>query len=407
MVPNGWTAGKVSDVIQSIESGVSVNGEDRKLEPNELGILKVSAVSYGYFNPSACKAINIEEIPRAKINPKKGQIIISRSNTPELVGASAYVDKDYSHLFLPDKLWQTIPKPNQNMKWLSYVLALPSSRYYLSDLATGTSSSMKNITQEAFLSLKLLIPSVQEQQKIAEILSTWDKAIASTEKLIANSEQQKKALMQQLLTGKKRLLDENGDRFSGEWEKIIVKNIFKLKTETSGSNTYKIYSVTKNGLINQQDYFNKEVASADTSKYKIVHTNEFVMSGLNFWMGSVDIHLENFSVIVSPAYKTYKISKKFNILFLKYFVRSTTFLKVLMGSSVMGASIVRRNFNSEIFENWSLSIPKIQEQKKIAEVLSNADREIELLQAKLEHLKQEKKALMQQLLTGKRRVTGG
>lgn len=285
-------------------------------------------------------------------------------------------------------------------KWFYYYFMHRDIFSFLSRQGAGR----YKLNKASLEKLPILIPPIQEQQKITEILSTWDKAIASTEKLIVNSEMQKKALMQQLLTGKKRLLDEDGDRFSGEWEKIIVKNIFKLKTETSGSNTYKIYSVTKNGLINQQDYFNKEVASADTSKYKIVHTNEFVMSGLNFWMGSVDIHLENFSVIVSPAYKTYKISKKFNILFLKYFVRSTTFLKVLIGSSVMGASIVRRNFNSEIFENWSLSIPKIQEQKKIAEVLSNADREIELLKAKLEHLQQEKKALMQQLLTGKRRV---
>ena len=224
MVPRGWSDYRINDLLEGLESGVSVNGENRQLCPDEKGVLKVSAVSYGTFDPKAVKAIEIEsELKRAKTHPKKDQVIISRSNTEYLVGASAYVDRDYKELYLPDKLWQTIPKLNTSMKWLSYFLSSEHARYTLSNLATGTSGSMKNITKGEFLSLKVATPPYIEQCKIANILGTWDKAISTTERLIDNSKQQKKALMQQLLTGAhkgKRLLDDSGKPFEADWKKV-------------------------------------------------------------------------------------------------------------------------------------------------------------------------------------------
>ena len=98
------------------------------------------------------------------------------------------------------------------------------------------------------------------------------------------------------------------------------------------------------------------------------------------------------------------IKKGFDISYIKHFVRSFEFNRVLVGSSILGASIVRRNFDSVAFDNWKLKLPSLEEQQKIAAILNTADREIELLAEKLDHLKTEKRALMQQLLTGKRRV---
>lgn len=194
MVPHGWVEGQVADLLDGLESGVSVNSEDRTFESHEKAVLKVSSVSYGSFDPFAAKVIEGQELERAKTNPRSGQIIISRSNTEDLVGASVFVEKDYPNLLLPDKLWQTIPKPDADMKWFSYVLASDHVRHTLSKLATGTSGSMKNITKGELLSLKILVPPSCEQKKIAQILSSWDKAITTTEQLLANSYQQKKPL---------------------------------------------------------------------------------------------------------------------------------------------------------------------------------------------------------------------
>ncbi|UZK03880.1 restriction endonuclease subunit S [Venatoribacter cucullus] len=391
MVPEGWSEGKVSDLLVGLESGVSVNGEDRKIEPNEMAVLKVSAVSYGFFDPTAAKVVDGEELERAKTNPKHGQIIISRSNTEELVGASAYIDADHPNLFLPDKLWQTIPKPNSDMKWLSYVLASDHSRYMLSNLSTGTSGSMKNITKGELLGLKVLIPPAIEQNKIAQILSSWDKAITTTEQLLANSQQQKKALMQQLLTGKKRLLDKNGVRFSGEWKSNHLKKLLQIskgnqlnKDTLSKSGEYAVI----NGGIEPSGY---------TSEYNTEANTITISEGGNscgfvgfqptrFWCGGHCYAIKNLKIDLNFTYQLLKFNQ-------------SKIMRLRVGSGLP-------NIQKKDLEALSVDYPISQEeQRKIAAVLSTADQEITALQQKLAALKQEKKALMQQLLTGKRRVT--
>jgi type I restriction enzyme, S subunit len=104
MIPEGWQVGKIKDLVKSLDAGVSVNSEDRSIQNGEIGILKVSAVSYGQFLPSEHKVALTEEHHRLTIYPKKNCILISRANTPYLVGASVYIDRDYPNLFLPDKL---------------------------------------------------------------------------------------------------------------------------------------------------------------------------------------------------------------------------------------------------------------------------------------------------------------
>jgi type I restriction enzyme S subunit len=272
MIPEGWNNGKISDVVSTLEAGVSVNGEDRELSSNEKGVLKVSAVSYGIFDKNAQKVITDKtELERAKTSPKSGEIIISRSNTKELVGASAYIPRDYDHLFLPDKLWQTVTRKNTNSKWLSYVLASRRSRYTLSQLATGTSGSMRNITKSELFDLRILIPPRQEQDKIANILSTWDKAIETVEKLIENSRTRKKALMQQLLSGRKRL-----PGFSKSWREVRFDSVFERVTRKNIINNDNVLTISgQHGLVNQRDYFNKNIASDNLTGYTLLERGEF------------------------------------------------------------------------------------------------------------------------------------
>jgi len=310
MVPEGWIEGKISDLIEKLESGVSVNGEDRELKSGEKGVLRVSAVTYGVFDENAVKVITkSNELDRAKLNPKKSQIIISRSNTEKFVGASAYIEQDYPNLFLPDKLWQTVPKPYVDMKWLSYFLASEYVRYTLSNLATGTSGSMKNITKGEFLGLKLNIPPLPEQQKIAKILTTWDKAISTTERLIENSTQQKKALMQQLLTGKKRLLDDKGQRFEGEWKEIQFKDCFKhiggtaLEKYVDDESKYHFISIgnySKDGT-----YIDKgqRIELNDKTKTKLLNKNDLVMV-LNDKTKTGDIFFFYFHVAIKDGFNS-------------------------------------------------------------------------------------------------------
>ncbi|HCE4761780.1 TPA: restriction endonuclease subunit S [Vibrio parahaemolyticus] len=403
MVPNGWNDGRVGDLLSGLESGVSVNGEDRQLTHGEKGVLKVSAVSYGVFNENAAKVITDgEELKRAKTHPKKGQIIISRSNTEELVGASAYVEANFDNLYLPDKLWQTIPAPDADMKWLSYVLASEHSRYTLSNLATGTSGSMKNITKGELLGLKIGIPPLLEQRKIAKILSTWDKAIATTGKLIETSKQQKKALMQQLLTGKKRLVNpETGKAFNGAWEEAKLGELFAERVETKRNDLPLLSITSSDGVVYQKDTGRKNTSNDDKSKYRRICVNDIGYNTMRMWQGRSSI--SDKEGIVSPAYTILIPQRNVHPLYASYLFKLPRLVHVF-----------ERNSQGLVSDTWNLKYPHfskikwcfpcLKEQQKIASVLTAADKDIEVLEAKLAHFKQEKKALMQQLLTGKRRV---
>jgi type I restriction enzyme, S subunit len=155
----------------------------------------------------------------------------------------------------------------------------------------------------------------------------------------------------------------------------------------------------------QSDYFKKQIASEDTSRYLLLEKGEMVMSGLNFWMGAVDVLMTYDIGIISPDYKVYKRNQKIvDSSYFRYLVRSEKFINILVDSSNERASIVRRNLVKEDFYNSTMDLPPLEEQIRIAEVLTTLDTELEGLRGQLQRVKTQKKGLMQHLLTGKTRV---
>ena len=408
MVPNGWGFKKLSELACSSKNSFAIGpfGSDLVMSDyrNEgTPIVFVRDIKRGAFNWVSNTFVDIEKAESLKAHSvRSGDITITKMGLPPGV-AAVYPKSMPDGVVTADIIRLRLDTENYDANFICLLL----NSYDVSKqvkLRTAGQTRPK-LTLKDYKSIGVCLPKLDEQRKIAQILSTWDRGITTTEKLIDVSKQQKKALMQQLLTGKKRLVDpETGKAFEGEWETIKIKSIFKAKTKRAKENSYTTYSVTKNGIVSQEDYFNKSVASQDTSNYKVIEFGDFVMSGLNFWMGSVDIYLNNTKGIISPAYKTFSVSDNADLKFMYHFVRSDKFNQILVDSSIVGASVVRRNFNSDVFFNWGIGLPSIREQQKITSVLTAADKDIELLEAKLAHFKQEKKALMQQLLTGKKRV---
>lgn len=249
--------------------------------------------------------------------------------------------------------------------------------------------------------IPVLVPPVQEQKKIAQILSTWDKAITSTEQLLANSQQQKKALMQQLLTGKKRLLDKNGIRFSGEWKWLKASELFKTVSTKNNSETEELLAVTQDQGVLPRSLLEKRVVMPDgsTKGYKLVVSGNFIISLRSFQGG---LEYSSYRGLVSPAYTVLEPIKAIDDEFFKHYYKSYDFIGHL-AVAVIGIRDGKQISYSD-FSFLKLPYPSLEEQQKIAAVLSAADQEISALQHKLGALKQEKKALMQQLLTGNRRV---
>jgi type I restriction enzyme S subunit len=251
----------------------------------------------------------------------------------------------------------------------------------------ANSGGQENLSGGIVKSIQVPVPPLPEQKKIAQILSTWDKAITTTEQLLANSQQQKKALMQQLLTGKKRLLDKNGVRFSGEWKNkqlSEVANVYQPKTISQSMLTdtgYPVYGA--NGIIGFYGEFNHE-------NEQIAVTCRGSTCGVVNWTQAKSWITGNAMVINTD--NTPSVSKRF-----LFYVLDGSNLSYLISGS--GQPQITGNIKTHI-----INIPVLKEQQRIATVLSTADQEITALQQKLHALKQEKKALMQQLLTGKRRV---
>lgn len=279
-------------------------------------------------------------------------------------------------------------RPNDGVLAPEYsVYLFQSSEFRGQVIKLGQGAVRANIGQKDLVKVKVLIPPFSEQKKIAQILSTWDKAITTTEQLLANSQQQKKALMQQLLTGKKRLLDKNGVRFGGEWKNGHLSDLGKI---------------TKGKALSSKDLIDGDypvIAGGKSSPYNhrdFTHENVITVSASGAYAGYVAYHpyklwASDCSVVIGKANS--------DICFV-YQLMSHMQPKIY---SLQSGGAQPHVYPKDL-EVLRTNIPPLEEQQKIAVVLSAADQEISVLQQKLDALKQEKKALMQQLLTGKRRV---
>ncbi|MDK2779223.1 MAG: restriction endonuclease subunit S [Pseudomonadota bacterium] len=259
--------------------------------------------------------------------------------------------------------------------------------------------------------LDIPVPPFPEQKKIAQILSTWDKAITTTEQLLANSQQQKKALMQQLLTGKKRLLDKNGVRFSGEWRDVKLSSIFVRVTEKNKGQSVNVVTISgAHGLIRQEDFFKKTVASETLDEYFLLRQGQFAYNksySNGYPMGAIKRLNRYDDGVVTTLYICFELSSlnKADSDYWEHYFESGLMNKGLSQVAHEGGRAHGLlNVKPADFFSLKVPLPSKEEQQKIAAALTAADQEITALQQKLDAFKQEKKALMQQLLTGKRRV---
>lgn len=270
--------------------------------------------------------------------------------------------------------------------YLSMILATEKCKSNIYRLSIGSTVSRINIADIRLL--RIPAPPLPEQKKIAQILSTWDKDITTTEKLLANSQQQKKALMQQLLTGKKRLLDGNGVRFKGKWPEYLLGDISKITTGSSNRQD--------SHLTGAYTFFDRseDIRTSDTYLFDceaVIVPGEGQDFVPKYFVGKFDLHQRTYAIMDFPS-----CDGKFLFYAIHYF--RSHFLSQAVGSTV-------KSLRLPMFKKMKLRLPKIEEQQKIAQALSSADQEISAFNDKLAALKNEKKALMQQLLTGKRRVS--
>lgn len=267
-------------------------------------------------------------------------------------------------------------------------------------------STIKTIGLPFFKNLEIALPPLPEQEKIAAILSTWDRAIEGTEKLLANSQKQKKALMQQLLTGKKRL-----PGFTGEWKTKTFSDLFTLKIGGTPARSNMAYwdtdKTTPNRWVAISDLKTSKIHStsehisdlgAKNSNCSLIPKGTIILS-FKLTIGKKAILLEDCYTNEAICALIIKNTKSTDAIYIYQALDNVNY------EDEIDQAVKGKTLNKEKLARLRMPFPALPEQKAIAAVLTTADEEITALESDLTRLRQEKKALMQQLLTGKRRVT--
>lgn len=202
-IPRHWDVLPFKTFVARIASGTSVNAEDRPASPDERGVLKTSCVYTGVFNPDENKAILRHEYDRASCSLQAGALIVSRMNTPELIGSAGLVVQDRPNIFLPDRLWQVTLK-GCSAQFAYYWTRSSTYRAMIEAVCDGTSSSMKNLSQSSFLTIPFLRPPIGDQTAIAAFLdretAKIDALVAEQERLIALLQEKRQAVISQAVT---------------------------------------------------------------------------------------------------------------------------------------------------------------------------------------------------------------
>ncbi|EGR0237715.1 hypothetical protein FMH18_20565 [Vibrio vulnificus] len=404
MVPNGWEVKPLSNITKWSSGGTpSKNNPD--YWNGEIPWISAASMRGHYFENSELKISDLAVSNGAKMAPKNSLLLLVRGSM----------------------LWNKIPVGiaarkvsfNQDVKCLvphtdelttEFLLYwFLTYEHRLMNMVTGTGIGAGKLDTTDLQGLDVFLPPLPEQRKIAQILSTWDRGIATTEKLIDASKQQKKALMQQLLTGKKRLLDpETGKAFEGDWEEVKLRKLGKCITGL----TYSPSDVVEEGTLVLRS---SNIQGGKLSFLDNVFVSSSIKEDSRTRIGDILICVRNGSrnLIGKSAYITDEASGQAHGAFMTLFRgKYPEFVYQLFQTSQffrqvnknLGATI--NSINTSDLHKFNFCLPKDENEiAKIASVLTAADKEIELLETKLAQFKQEKKALMQQLLTGKRRVS--
>lgn len=263
-----------------------------------------------------------------------------------------------------------------------------------------------NISVDDFFNSYLIMPSIAEQKRIAEILSVQDKVIALKERLLEEKKRQKKALMQQLLTGKKRLLG-----FNDEWHTITLSQVSKKVTiKNTGFKHNLVFSNSaQNGIVPQNEQFDKDIANDENiDKYYVVTEGCFVYNpriSVTAPCGPINVNHNVNTGVMSPLYTVFYVeSDVVDNDYLEQYFKSSVWFNYMKSVANYGARHDRMSVTDDDFFNMPITIGNLEEQLAIKHILMELDGEIELLQKVYDREKQKKKALMQLLLTGIVRV---
>ena len=258
------------------------------------------------------------------------------------------------------------------------------------------STGVPQLTAPQIANIQVLFPPLGEQRKIAEALGVWDEAIEKQARLIEKLALRKRGLMQRLLSAKLRL-----PGFSEPWKIHKLQELFTERNETNRTDLPLLSITGDRGVILQTESEKRDTSNDDKSKYKRIAKGDIGYNTMRMWQGRSA--LSGLEGIVSPAYTIVVPNTDVDGYYMSVLFKQPRLIYDFWTHSqgLVGDTL---NCKYRDFGQVHICCPPLAEQKAITEVLTAADREIELAKEKLERLRRQKRGLMQQLLSGKKRV---
>lgn len=389
VIPKEWEVKRLGDLLSRCANGLTYDVS----MTHGISVTRIETISTGKINYQKVGYIP-NEIGYENFKMEQGDILYSHINSLSQIGKVAYYNGD-KKLYHGMNLLLLRANMYVSQQYLYYVLLTEYMRH-MAQIIAKPAVNQASISTGDLKKIRILVPPLEEQQKISEVLSVWDKAIEKQMQLIEKLELHKKGLMQQLLTGKKRL-----PGFSGEWKRVKAGLLFGSSSIRSNK-LEPLLSVTQDKGVVPRDMLETRVTmpNGDLSSFKLVDVGDFVISLRSFEGG---LEYSKYRGIVSPAYTVLKKKTDLSDVFYKVYFKSNDFIQRL-AVAVIGIRDGKQISYSD-FCYIKIPYPSLQEQNAIANVFVSCDDEILLAKQKLNRFQQQKKGLMQVLLTGKKRVT--
>jgi type I restriction enzyme S subunit len=408
-IPEDWKVVKLEDACIEITDGS--HWSPRQVEKSNYRIATVANLKEFYIDINSCKFISEEDYLRLVKEgdvPEEGDVLFSKDGT---VGICFTFRQSNYKIGLLSSI--AIIKPNKHIlfsDFLVYTLKSPNVFWQVTGRKTGT--ALTRITLNNLKRVKIPLPPFQEQQRIAEILSTVDKAIQKTNEIIAKTERLKKGLMQELLTkgiGHKEFKDTEIGRIPKEWEvvKLGDDKIAEIRGNKIISAVQKVAFIPMELIPDHGIFVKYEIRDLkDVSSSTYCEAGDLLLAKItpsleNGKQGIVPDDIPNgFALATTEVYPI--VCKGIDRLFLFYVLKFPRFRKILEFS--MRGTTGRQRVPKDAVEKLKIPLPPYQEQKRIAEILSTFDKKLEIERSEKAKLEKIKQGLMDMLLTGKIRV---
>lgn len=398
-----WHYASLEDVAE-IQTGLSKSAS-RQGEFVTMPYLRVANVQDGHFDLSEVKTIKVpkESVERFRVRPN--DVILTEGGDFDKLGRGAVWSGQIKDCVHQNHLFVVRPDPKQlNVRFFAYQTQGPRGRAYFQS-CSKQSTNLASINSTQLKQFPTALPPLPEQRKITDILSTWDEALENLDALIAAKDRQKQALMQQLLNRSSLHATKGHARHR-------LGEVCERVTRKNGVTSDNVLTISaQGGLVNQRDYFNRSVAGADLSGYYLLNRGEFAYnrsSAKGYPYGAIK-RLDHYDRgVVSTLYLCFRIKAEAPVdsnYLCQYFEagRLNSGLRSVAKEGARAHGLL--NVTADEFFDIDIFLPTLAEQQQIAAILDTADQELTLLRTQRQTLDQQKRGLMQRLLTGKIRVT--